>query len=634
MKQYGFIRVASANNKLKVANPKYNLIDLKKKIDDAIESKVDIISFGELSLCGYTCGDLFFQDILIEECNFVLEELRKYSVNKPITIIVGSVLKIDFKLFNCAIVIENGKYLGVTCKKSIPNYNEFYEKRWFVSSEKLNKSEILLNGHNVFIGDDLLFKSGKVCFGIEICEDLWNVKPKSTDLSSNGANIIFNLSSSNELVGKNEYRKDLIKIQSAKNICAYVYASNNVCESSSDLLFSGATYIYENGSLLCEGERFNFDGEIIYADIDVERLINERSKNTTFELENKYRYVDFTLFDKSQNLARYYSKTPFVPEVNQEKTFEEIINIQSYALARRMMQINCKKTVLGLSGGLDSTLAFLIIVKANKILNIDNKNIIAITMPGFGTTDRTYENALNLAKIFNATLKEISIKDAVLQHFKDIEHDVNIHDITYENSQARERTQILMDVANKENALVIGTGDLSELALGWCTYNGDHMSMYAINSSIPKTLIKYLIGYFKEQNTECKDVLNDILNTPISPELLPPDSNGNIAQKTEDNVGPYILHDFFLYHFLRYGAKPSKIYYIACNTFKDEFDNETILKWLKVFVRRFFTQQFKRNCMPDGVKVGSVSLSPRGDLRMPSDADYEIWLNDLENIEI
>ncbi len=634
MKQYGFIRVASANNKLKVANPKYNLIDLKKKIDDAIESKVDIISFGELSLCGYTCGDLFFQDILIEECNFVLEQLRKYSVNKPITIIVGSVLKIDFKLFNCAIVIENGKYLGVTCKKSIPNYNEFYEKRWFVSSEKLNKSEILLNGHNVFIGDDLLFKSGKVCFGIEICEDLWSVKPKSTDLSSNGANIIFNLSSSNELVGKNEYRKDLIKIQSAKGICAYVYASNNVCESSSDLLFSGATYIYENGSLLCEGERFNFDGEIIYADIDVERLINERSKNTTFELESIYRYVDFTLFDKSQNLARYYSKTPFVPEVNQEKTFEEIINIQSYALARRMMQINCKKTVLGLSGGLDSTLAFLIIVKANKILNIDNKNIIAITMPGFGTTDRTYENALNLAKIFNATLKEISIKDAVLQHFKDIEHDVNIHDITYENSQARERTQILMDVANKENALVIGTGDLSELALGWCTYNGDHMSMYAINSSIPKTLIKYLIGYFKEQNTECKDVLNDILNTPISPELLPPDSNGNIAQKTEDNVGPYILHDFFLYHFLRYGAKPSKIYYIACNTFKDEFNNETILKWLKVFVRRFFTQQFKRNCMPDGVKVGSVSLSPRGDLRMPSDADYEIWLNDLESIEI
>lgn len=639
MKEFGYVRVAAANLDLKVANPAYNLIDLKKKIDEAVENKVDVLCFPELCLSGYTCNDLFEQDLLLEECLNALKELAKYSIGKDLVFIVGTPLKIGSSLFNCAVVIKDGIYLGITCKTYLPNYREFYEKRWFESGNNLAVDQIVIDNQTVVCGIDLLFRSGKLCFGIEICEDLWSVNPLSNEMVLNGANVIFNPSASNEIAAKNAYRKELVKMQSAKGICAYVYISANANESSTDLLFSGAGFIFENGTLLREGERFLFDGKMIKADVDLARLENERLGDTSFSLRrhNKsFRIIEFALQNKNQSLERVYSKTPFVLEnisLRRERC-NEILNIQSTALAKRLKHIGCKKTVIGLSGGLDSTLAFLVTVKANKILNISNDNIIAITMPGFGTTDRTYDNALRLAEIFGATLKEIRIKDAVIQHFKDISHNPDIHDITYENAQARERTQILMDVANQENGLVIGTGDLSELALGWCTYNGDHMSMYGVNASVPKTLVKYLVEFVKDEDENCREVLRDILDTPISPELLPPDEQGNIAQKTEDSIGPYLLHDFFIYHFLRYKANPKKIFYLAKHTFKDEFDDETILKWLKVFIRRFFTQQFKRSCMPDGVKVGTISLSPRGDLRMPSDASCEIWLKDLEEIKL
>ena len=638
MNEYGYVKVGASTVELKVSNTIYNVEKIKKQIDEAINKNIQIISFPELSITGYTCGDLFNQDILIDASYEGIKDLVNYSKDKMIVIIVGSPIKCENKLYNCAVVINNGKILGIVPKTYIPNYNEFYEMRWFKSSNDLKVKEINLFNENVPIGVDLIFTSklnDELKFGIEICEDVWSLYPKSNDYASKGANIIFNLSASNEIIGKYEFRKELIKMQSIKTISGYIYASSGINESSTDLLFSGSSLIYENGKLLGENNRFDFDSNLIYSDIDIKRLINDRRKNTSFisNTDKQYRNIYFTT-SKNNSISRKYNKYPFVPsnEEKREERCKEIINIQSSALAKRLKHTNIKKCVIGVSGGLDSTLAFLVIKKAFEKLKIDNKNIIAVTMPGFGTTNRTYKNAIDLIKINNATLIEVDIKKACLVHYNDIGQDINNHDITYENAQARERTKILMDIANKENALVIGTGDLSELALGWCTYNGDHMSMYSVNSSIPKTLVKYLVKYIADTDTKNKKVLYDILSTPISPELLPADEKGNIKQITEDKIGPYILHDFYLYHFLRYGASPKKIYMLAINTFSSEYSKEEILKWLKVFLKRFFTQQFKRSCMPDGVKVGSISLSPRGDLRMPSDASYDIWIKELEEI--
>lgn len=638
MNEYGYVKVGASTLELKVSDTIYNVQMIKKQIDEAVNKNIQIISFPELSITGYTCGDLFNQDILIDKAYEGLKDLVDYSKDKMIVIIVGSPIKCENKLYNCAVVINNGKILGIVPKTYIPNYNEFYEMRWFKSSNDLKIKEINLFNEIVPIGVDLIFTSkldDELKFGVEICEDVWSLYPKSNDYASNGASIIFNLSASNETIGKYDFRKELIKMQSIKTISGYVYSSSGINESSTDLLFSGSSLIYENGKLLSENNRFDFNSNLIYSDIDIKRLVNDRRKNTSFisNTDKEYRNICFTT-SKNNFISRKYSKYPFVPsnEEKREERCKEIINIQSSALAKRLKHTNIKKCVIGVSGGLDSTLAFLVIKKAFEKLKIDNKNIIAVTMPGFGTTNRTYENALDLIKINNATLKEIDIKKACLVHYSDIDQDINNHDITYENAQARERTKILMDIANKENALVIGTGDLSELALGWCTYNGDHMSMYSVNSSIPKTLVKYLVKYIADTDKKNKKVLYDILSTPISPELLPADEKGNIKQITEDKIGPYILHDFYLYHFFRYGASPKKIYMLAVNTFENEYSKEEILKWLKVFIKRFFTQQFKRSCMPDGVKVGSISLSPRGDLRMPSDASYNIWIKELEEI--
>lgn len=638
MNEYGYVKVGASTLELKVSDTIYNVQMIKKQIDEAVNKNIQIISFPELSITGYTCGDLFNQDILIDKAYEGLKDLVDYSKDKMIVIIVGSPIKCENKLYNCAVVINNGKILGIVPKTYIPNYNEFYEMRWFKSSNDLKIKEINLFNEIVPIGVDLIFTSkldDELKFGVEICEDVWSLYPKSNDYASSGASIIFNLSASNETIGKYDFRKELIKMQSIKTISGYVYSSSGINESSTDLLFSGSSLIYENGKLLSENNRFDFNSNLIYSDIDIKRLVNDRRKNTSFisNTDKEYRNIYFTT-SKNNFISRKYSKYPFVPsnEDKREERCKEIINIQSSALAKRLKHTNIQKCVIGVSGGLDSTLAFLVIKKAFEKLKIDNKNIIAVTMPGFGTTNRTYENALDLIKINNATLKEIDIKKACLVHYSDIDQDINNHDITYENAQARERTKILMDIANKENALVIGTGDLSELALGWCTYNGDHMSMYSVNSSIPKTLVKYLVKYIADTDKKNKKVLYDILSTPISPELLPADEEGNIKQITEDKIGPYILHDFYLYHFFRYGASPKKIYMLAVNTFENEYSKEEILKWLKVFIKRFFTQQFKRSCMPDGVKVGSISLSPRGDLRMPSDASYNIWIKELEEI--
>lgn len=638
MNEYGYVKVGASTLELKVSDTIYNVQMIKKQIDEAVNKNIQIISFPELSITGYTCGDLFNQDILIDKSYEGLKDLVDYSKDKMIVIIVGAPIKCENKLYNCAVVINNGKILGIVPKTYIPNYNEFYEMRWFKSSNDLKIKEINLFNEIVPIGVDLIFTSkldDELKFGVEICEDVWSLYPKSNDYASSGASIIFNLSASNETIGKYDFRKELIKMQSIKTISGYVYSSSGINESSTDLLFSGSSLIYENGKLLSENNRFDFNSNLIYSDVDIKRLVNDRRKNTSFisNTDKEYRNICFTT-SKNNLISRKYSKYPFVPsnEDKREERCKEIINIQSSALAKRLKHTNIQKCVIGVSGGLDSTLAFLVIKKAFEKLKIDNKNIIAVTMPGFGTTNRTYENALDLIKINNATLKEIDIKKACLVHYSDIDQDINNHDITYENAQARERTKILMDIANKENALVIGTGDLSELALGWCTYNGDHMSMYSVNSSIPKTLVKYLVKYIADTDKKNKKVLYDILSTPISPELLPADEKGNIKQITEDKIGPYILHDFYLYHFFRYGASPKKIYMLAVNTFENEYSKEEILKWLKVFIKRFFTQQFKRSCMPDGVKVGSISLSPRGDLRMPSDASYNIWIKELEEI--
>lgn len=641
MKENGFVRVGALVNKLSLGNVIENAKEISRQIKKAYEAGVEIIVTPELSLTGYTCGDMFLQDKLVKDSIIGLEYVLSETKSLNIISIIGMPISTNNALFNCGVVINRGKLLGIIPKTYIPNYKEFYECRWFSSSLNLDINEIELLGQKVPLGCDLLFQDRKnpnITFAIEICEDLWAVTPPSNDYAKSGATIIFNLSSSNELIGKHNYRKNLISSQSSKTISAYIYASSGMLESTSDILFGGASLIYENGTLLKEGERFLTESNIIYQDIDVLRLVNDRRVNKSFNFssDNKiYRRINIDIHNNISKLERKYSKYPFVPkdDILRNERCLEIINIQSSALARRLIQLNYPKCVIGMSGGLDSTLAFLVTVKAFEKLNLDNKNIIGITMPGFGTTDRTYNNSIKLVESYNATLKEINIKEACTIHMKDIGLNPTDRSITYENIQARERTQILMDVANMEKGIVIGTGDLSELALGWCTYNGDHMSMYSVNSSIPKTLIRYLVKWFMDNEKGIRhDVLKDILSTPISPELLPPDKYGNIVQKTENSIGPYVLHDFFLYHFLRYGVRPKKLYFLALHTF-DDFSREDILNYLKVFIKRFFTQQFKRNCVPDGIKVGSISLSPRGDLRMPSDMEYKSYLKELNELE-
>ena len=643
MKEFGFVRVGAIVPKLSLANPLKNALEIVEQVTKAYKKGVAIVTTPELSLTGYTCGDLFLQDALLNEAEEALEKLVEETKELNIITILGMPIRHDNQLFNCAVVIEKGKILGIVPKTALPNYSEFYEKRWFSSSKDLKTYEIELLGQTVPISPNLLFQDTekpKFTFGIEICEDLWTVTPPSDHHALAGATMIFNLSSSNEVVGKQEYRKNLVMMESAKTISAYIYCSSGMMESSSDLLFGGASMIYENGSFLAENKRFQLESNLITADVDVFKLASDRRKNKSYMNKTgdlEYKMIKVDISDSIKELQREYREYPFVPtgEEERKKRCGEILEIQSSALARRLLQLGNSKCVIGISGGLDSTLAFLVIVRAYEKLGRDPKDIIGITMPGFGTTGRTYKNAKALVKEYGATLKEISIKKAASFHMKEIGLDENDRSVTYENIQARERTQILMDVANMEHGIVIGTGDLSEIALGWCTYNGDHMSMYAVNNSIPKTLVRYLVKWVADTNSGTrKKILDDILDTPISPELLPPDEAGNILQKTESSIGPYVLHDFFLYHFLRYGTAPQKIYFLACHTFQNSFRKEEIKKWLQVFIKRFYTQQFKRNCMPDGVKVGSVSLSPRGDFRMPSDANYQNVLAELEKIKV
>ncbi len=635
-KEFGYVRVSAVVPELKVANPVFNTEVILKEMD-ILESKgVQIALFPELCLTGYTCGDLFLQDLLLESARDGLVKIKQATKDKNIYVIVGLPFLVGSELYNCAIVVGKGSILGIVPKTYIPNYQEFYEARWFSSASHLKVTEIVFDGEVIPIGNDLLFQdteNNEIRFGIEICEDAWVSNSPSTSLALNGATMIFNLSASNEVIGKYEYRKNLLKMLSSKNICSYVYASSGVNESSSDLVFSGFAGIFENGTLLQENERFLFETNHIIEDVDIGKIVSDRRKNKSFFAQDllKSRIIPITIIDTNQDFLRKYSMMPFVPKNIQDRQMrcEEIIRIQASGLAKRMKATGIKKCVIGLSGGLDSTLAFLVIMESFKMLGIPNKNCIAVTMPGFGTSKRTLKNSLKLIETYGVSGMEISIKEASLQHFKDIGLDSSKKDVTYENTQARERTQVLMDLANLHQALVIGTGDLSELVLGWCTYNGDHMSMYAVNTSIPKTLVRYLVEYFawKEENERIKKTLQDILDTPISPELLPPDAKGNIMQKTESVVGPYILHDFTIYHFLRYGASPKKIEFLENHAFQEMYSKEEIHKWLDFFFQRFFSQQFKRNCMPDGVKVGTVSVSPRGDTRVPSDACASIWRN-------
>lgn len=636
MKKYGFVRVASCVPELRVADVTFNVEEIIRNIKEANKKEAAVIVFPELSVTGYTCSDLFFQEELLASSKDGIKRILEETKNLDIISIVGAPVSIRNQLFNCGIVISKGHILGMVPKTYIPNYNEFYEKRWFATSLDLMDTEISYLGEVVPIGTDLLFQdreSTSMNFGIEICEDLWSIVPPSNDLALNGANMIFNLSSSNELIGKYDYRKNLVKGQSSKLICGYIYTSSGISESTTDVVFSGHAMIAENGQILKESNRFQFESELIIEDIDIQKINNLRMKDISYMGVKPSKQVREVLVDirNSKDIIRQYERNPFVPnnEAKRTERCHEIFEIQACGLAKRLKHIGTNKTVIGISGGLDSTLAFLVIVEAYKKLGIDTKNITAITMPGFGTTSRTLENSKKLMEAYHVDLKEVPIVEASLLHMRDIGHDREIHDVTYENVQARERTQILMDVANKIGGIVVGTGDLSELALGWCTYNGDHMSMYAVNTSIPKTLVKYLVRYVADTNSEVKEILYDILDTPISPELLPPTKDGKIKQKTEDKVGPYELHDFFLYHFFRYGATPDKLMLLSTKTFEGKYDSETIKKWLVVFLKRFFSQQFKRSCLPDGPKVGTISLSPRGDLRMPSDASCYEWIKNL-----
>ncbi len=629
----GFIKVAAATPKIKVADPAYNTEEILKIIDETEKNGASILVFSELTISGYTCGDLFLQQPLLTECKNQLLRIVKATEKKDMLVVVGCPIIVNQKLYNCAVVISDGSILGIVPKTHLPNYSEFYELRHFTSGEGLE--EDLWFGEEfgyVNVAVNQLFKCKEIpelVVACEICEDLWVPLPPSTYHAMAGATVICNPSASVETTTKESYRRSLVSNQSARLLAAYIYADAGEGESTQDVVYSGHHLICENGSVLAEAKRFT--NEIIYADIDVQKLAAERRKMTSFPggQTDDYFEQEFSLEVKENKITRTFPKAPFVPDNQDErdKRCDEILSLQSMGLKKRLEHTNCKHAVVGISGGLDSTLAVLVTARAFDLLDIPRENLICVTMPCFGTTDRTYQNAVSLIKELGATLKEVRIEKAVRQHFADIGHDENNHDVTYENSQARERTQILMDMANQYNGMVIGTGDMSELALGWATYNGDHMSMYAVNCSVPKTLVRYLVLYYAEttDNKKLSEVLMDVLDTPVSPELLPP-VDGVISQKTEDLVGPYELHDFFLYYMLRFGFPKAKLYRMAKLTFDGVYDDETIKKWLDKFYWRFFSQQFKRSCLPDGPKVGSVAVSPRGDLRMPSDASPTAWL--------
>lgn len=647
----GFIKVAAAVPRVSVADCRKNTEQIEALMAKAQGQGVEIVCFPELSVTGYTCQDLFQQQLLLEEAEASLLRLMEFSRNLDIVAIVGVPISCHGMLFNCAAVVQRGKILGLVPKTYLPNYKEFYERRWFTSAMALTAgTELRFCGQNVPMGNHLLFNYADVSFGVELCEDLWAVTPPSSAHALAGAELIFNLSASNELVGKADYLRTLIETQSARCIAGYVYSSCGWGESTQDVVFGGRACIAENGHVLADGQRFLLDEQLVCSEIDVERLRNERRVNTTFaigcETQNALPYSVVELADSDQSatdfsLTRTFDPLPFVPDGDElNLRCEEILYIQSEGLAKRISHTHAQTVVVGISGGLDSTLALLVCVHAFDRLGLDRRGIVGITMPGFGTTDRTYTNAIDLMKGLGITIREISIRDACKVHFADLGHDEKVHDVTYENSQARERTQILMDAANQMNGFVVGTGDLSELALGWATYNGDHMSMYGVNASVPKTLVRHLVTWMANNVVDeyCRKTLLDIVATPISPELIPADAEGNITQKTEDLVGPYELHDFFLYYVLRHGFRPSKIYALALQAFSGKdgrvqaYDGDTIKKWLTTFFRRFFAQQFKRSCLPDGPKVGSCSLSPRGDWRMPSDASAANWIEECEKL--
>lgn len=639
--KYGFVKTAAVSPKIRVADTEYNAQETIRLMREAWEKGARIIVFPELGITGYTCSDLFRQDILLEGAQKALQEIVAASKGMDGLFFAGLPLEINGKLYNVAAAYSAGHLLGLVPKAYIPNYSEFYEARHFTAAPVGCTSVTWQDGTTVPFGTDLLFTC-KTMPGLkvaaEICEDLWTPNPPSVCHAMHGATVIVNLSASDEVTGKDSYRRDLVKIQSGRLVCGYIYASAGEGESSTDLVFGGHHLIAENGSVLAESERFT--NETIYGDLDIERLVGERRHYTTYDVTadpDGYMEITYEMKSADASFDRYVDKAPFVPgrKEEREKRCEEILAIQSMGLKKRMEHTHCKSVVIGISGGLDSTLALLVAARAVDRLNLPRTCITAVTMPCFGTTDRTYNNACELTRRLGAQLREVDIKEAVNIHFRDIGHDSSVHDVTYENSQARERTQILMDVANQTCGMVIGTGDMSELALGWATYNGDHMSMYGVNVSVPKTLVRHLVRYYADTcgDEELSAILLDILDTPVSPELLPPE-NGTISQKTEDLVGPYELHDFYLYYMLRFGFAPDKIFYLAKQAFAGEYDDEIILKWLKTFMRRFFAQQFKRSCLPDGPKVGTVAVSPRGDLRMPSDACAKLWLDSLEKINL
>ena len=639
---YGFVKVAAAVPRVKVADCKFNSERLEGLITIAEGKGVQILTFPEMCITGYTCGDLFAQQLLLEQAEMALIQILNSTRQLDIISILGMPVVVNSTVINAAVVIQKGKILGVVPKTYLPNYKEFYEQRWFTSALQVSENSVRLCGQIVPMGNNLLFETAETTFGIEICEDLWATVPPSSSLALQGAEIIFNLSADDEGIGKHNYLCSLISQQSARCISGYVFSSSGFGESTTDVVFAGNGLIYENGYLLARSERFCLEEQLIINEIDMECIRAERRVNTTFAAnkancpgKEAIRISTEFVNSKDLNLTRTFNPHPFVPQGSElNSRCEEIFSIQIAGLAQRLLHTGAKTAVIGISGGLDSTLALLVCVKTFDKLGLSRKDILGITMPGFGTTDRTYHNAIDLMNSLGVSIREISIREACIQHFKDIGHDLNIQDVTYENSQARERTQILMDIANQTWGMVIGTGDLSELALGWATYNGDHMSMYGVNAGIPKTLVKHLVQWVAENGMDeaSKATLLDIVDTPISPELIPADENGEIKQKTEDLVGPYELHDFFLYYFLRFGFRPSKIYFLAQTAFSGVYDDETIKKWLQTFFRRFFNQQFKRSCLPDGPKVGSISISPRGDWRMPSDASSAAWLKEIAEL--
>lgn len=630
----GFIRVCAATPDIRVADCAYNEKNIMNLMDEAYEKQVSVLVFPELCITGYTCGDLFLQDVLLKAAQDSLRHIVSHSAGKNMLVFVGMPFMHKGKLFNVAAAICDGRLLGLVPKKNIPNYSEFYEMRHFTPG----MDECVDTALGVKLGSRLLFRCENIeelVVGAEICEDVWVACPPSTYHAQAGATLIVNCSASDETTGKDIYRRALISGQSARLVCGYIYANAGEGESTQDLVFGGKNLVCENGNVLAETRRFK-NGTAI-AELDLQRLVNERRRMNTYTVntDDDYEIVDFTLEKYDLGLTRYYARTPFVPssKVDRDVRCEEILSIQAMGLKKRLAHTGCRNAVIGISGGLDSTLALLVTARAFDSLSIPRENITAVTMPCFGTTDRTYNNAVELTRRLGATLTEVNIKEAVRIHFRDIGQDESVHDVTYENGQARERTQILMDIANKSGGMVIGTGDMSELALGWATYNGDHMSMYGVNCSVPKTLVRHLVKYYADTcgDSSLREILEDVLDTPVSPELLPP-TEGQISQKTEDLVGPYELHDFFMYYILRFGYMPHKVYRIACHAFEGEYDTQTIYRWLDTFYRRFFAQQFKRSCLPDGPKVGSVAVSPRGDLRMPSDAVRSLWLEDLASI--